>query len=101
MSEGGQQPSNLDLYLDGLLAGPELRAFEEQLARDPQLAAQVEAQRRIDDSLQRVMAAPPAPKAAGARTRTRRPSAASARGSCGSGRPCARSGVCRRRPRPD
>ena len=73
MSEGGQQPSNLDLYLDGLLAGPELRAFEEQLARDPQLAAQVEAQRRIDDSLRRVMAAPPAPKV-GAETYSIRPS---------------------------
>src|SRR5206468_4208427 len=39
MSDGGQKPSNLDLYLDGLLAGEELRAFEEQMVRDPQLRA--------------------------------------------------------------
>jgi hypothetical protein len=64
MSGGGQKPSNLDLYLDGLLAGEQLRAFEEQLARDPQLAAAVEAQRRIDSSLRRVMVAPSAPSVA-------------------------------------
>ncbi len=61
MSDGGQMPSNLDLYLDGQLTGAELRAFEEQLARDPQLAAVVEAQRQIDSSLRRVMVAPAAP----------------------------------------
>ncbi len=61
MSEGGQMPTNLDRYLDGLLSGAELAAFQEQLSRDPQLAAQVEAQRRIDDSLRRVMVAPSAP----------------------------------------
>jgi len=61
MTDGGQVPSNLDLYLDGLLSGPELAAFQEQMQRDPQLAAQVEAQRRIDESLRRVMVAPIAP----------------------------------------
>jgi len=61
MSDGGQVPSNLDRYCDGLLAEDELRAFEEQLARDPQLRAQVEAQRQIDASLRRVMVAPIAP----------------------------------------
>ena len=61
MSEGGQKPSNLDLYLDGLLSGAELAAFEEQLKRDPPLAAQVQAQRHIDDSLRRVMIAPETP----------------------------------------
>lgn len=54
-------PTNLDRYLDGLLAGSELRAFEEQMLRDPVLAAQVAAQRRIDESLCRVMKAPRAP----------------------------------------
>ncbi|HEV8606735.1 MAG TPA: hypothetical protein VGQ99_15275 [Tepidisphaeraceae bacterium] len=61
MTDGGQRPSNLDLYCDGLLAGDELRAFEEQLARDPQLRAQVDAQRKIDASLRRVLVAPAAP----------------------------------------
>src|SRR4051812_29660732 len=61
MSDGGQEPSNLDLYCDGLLAGDQLRAFEEQMARDPHLAAQVAAQRQIDDSLKRVMVAPSTP----------------------------------------
>jgi len=64
VSGGGQEPSNLDLYLDGRLAGEQLRAFEEQLVRDPQLAAAVEAQRRIDSSLRRVMVAPAAPSVA-------------------------------------
>ena len=63
MTDGGQEPSNLDLYLDGLLSGAELAAFEEQMKRDPALAAQVDAQRRIDDSLRRVMIAPQAPSA--------------------------------------
>jgi hypothetical protein len=61
MTDGGQKPSNLDLYCDGLLAGAELRAFEEQMASDPQLRAQVEAQKQIDDSLRRVLVAPEAP----------------------------------------
>jgi hypothetical protein len=61
MTDGGQMPSNIDLYCDGLLAGGELRAFEEQMARDPQLRAQVEAQRKIDASLRRVLVAPAAP----------------------------------------
>jgi hypothetical protein len=62
MTPGGQQPSNLDLYVDGLLSGPELAAFEAQMQRDPQLAAAVQAQRRIDDSLRRIMVAPSAPE---------------------------------------
>ena len=61
MSDGGHVPSNLDLYCDGLLAGAELRAFEEQMSRDPQLRAQVEAQHRIDASMRRVLIAPSAP----------------------------------------
>src|SRR5438034_1831786 len=61
MSDGGQKPANLDPYLDGLLAGAELRAFEEQMVRDPQLRAMVSAQRQIDSSLRRVMVAPSAP----------------------------------------
>jgi len=65
MSDGGQMPTNLDRYLDGLLADAELRAFEEQMVRDPQLAAQVEAQRQIDESLRRVMLAPSAPAVPG------------------------------------
>jgi hypothetical protein len=65
MSDGGQAPSNLDLYLDGLLSGAELASFEEQIKRDPQLAAQVQAQRRIDESLRRVLVAPSAPPAPG------------------------------------
>jgi hypothetical protein len=61
MSDGGQEPSNLDLYCDGQLAGDQLRAFEEQMSRDPQLRAQVESQQRIDASLRRTMVAPSAP----------------------------------------
>jgi hypothetical protein len=58
MSDGGRVPSNLDLYCDGLLTGAELRAFEEQMSRDPQLRAQVEAQHRIDASMRRTLIAP-------------------------------------------
>ncbi|HEV8378415.1 MAG TPA: hypothetical protein VGP99_06160 [Tepidisphaeraceae bacterium] len=72
MSDGGQEPSNFDRYLDDLMDGAELRAFEEQMSRDPQLRAQVEAQRQIDDSLRRVLVVP-APQAV--------PSAASSRAS--------------------
>jgi hypothetical protein len=64
MTGGGQEPSNLDLYLDGLLSGAELAAFEEQMKRDPALAAQVDSQRRINDSLRRVMMPPESPEAA-------------------------------------
>lgn len=34
-------------YVDGELAGPDLAAFEAELARDPTLSAEVEAQRRL------------------------------------------------------
>ena len=61
MSDGGHVPSNLDLYCDGLLTGAELRAFEEQMSRDPQLRAQVEAQHRIDASMRSALIAPSAP----------------------------------------
>src|SRR5258706_12358697 len=61
MIDGGQKPSNLELYLDGRVAVAELRAFEEQMSRDPQLRAMVSAQGQIDSSLRRVMAAPSAP----------------------------------------
>lgn len=53
-----QVPSRLDLYLDGLLDPQEAAAFEQAMASDPALAAQVELQRRIDASLSRAFAYP-------------------------------------------
>jgi hypothetical protein len=44
----------LDDYLDGLLQGDELAAFERALASNPILKAQVNAQRSINDSLSRL-----------------------------------------------
>ncbi len=43
----------LDLFLDGLLEGEALRAFEEQLGRSPELREQVELQGRVDASMAR------------------------------------------------
>src|SRR3712207_2454426 len=48
----------LDLYLDGMLTGPERAAFERSVAADPTLRAAVEAQSRIDQSLGRAFAPP-------------------------------------------
>ena len=52
----------LDAYLDGMLSGPELAAFEQDLRNDAALRAAVEQQRRIDHSLRSLMKAtcPPA-----------------------------------------
>jgi hypothetical protein len=58
MTHGGHEPSNLDRYLDGLLADSELRSFEEQMSHDPQLRAQVEGQHQINASLRRTLVAP-------------------------------------------
>jgi hypothetical protein len=58
MNSGGQEPSKLDLYIDGMLPADQRRAFEEEMERQPQVRAQLEAQRRIDDSLKRTMVAP-------------------------------------------
>src|SRR5688572_8401663 len=58
MNSGGHDPSKFELYCDGLLPPSEARAFEEQLARDPQLRAAVDAQRRIDSSIHRTSVAP-------------------------------------------
>lgn len=41
----------LDLYLDGLMTDDERRAFEREVAADPALQAQVQAQRDIDSAL--------------------------------------------------
>ena len=46
----------LDAYLDGMLVGAELTAFEQMLRMDAELRAAVEQQRRIDRSLRRLMA---------------------------------------------
>ena len=62
MSGGGRfEPSKLDLYLDGLLEGPERVAFEAELKRNPSLRAQVALQRQIDSGLRQVFVAPLAP----------------------------------------
>jgi len=44
----------LERYLDGCLSEPEQTAFEERLAEDPALAAQVELQHALDASLRNV-----------------------------------------------
>ena len=48
----------LDLYLDGLLVGEELEAFERRLLDDPILRVQVAAQRAINGSLLRLFSPP-------------------------------------------
>jgi len=58
MTPAGHEPSQLDLYLDGLLPDDQRRAFEEQIAHDPNLRAQLDAQRRLDASLRRTLVAP-------------------------------------------
>src|SRR5262245_37467503 len=50
-ASGGGGGASLDAYLDGQLAGPARDAFEARLARDPQLAEGVEAQRKLDRAL--------------------------------------------------
>ncbi len=50
--------AQLDAYLDGQLEEAELRAFEQQLARHEGLRIQVERQRALDDSLQRLFPIP-------------------------------------------
>lgn len=49
-------PDALDAYLDGLLEGEELSAFENRLEQDPKLREQVDRQRHIDKSLKRIYA---------------------------------------------
>lgn len=51
-------PDLLDAYLDGLLEGPDLAAFEATLAADPALRAEVDLQRRIDAILRNSFAPP-------------------------------------------
>src|SRR4051812_19803603 len=58
MMPTGHEPSQLDLYLDGLLPDDQRRAFEEEIGRDPNLRAQLDAQRRLDASLRRTLIAP-------------------------------------------
>src|SRR5690606_11168224 len=47
-------PDRLAAYPDGLLTGEDLRAFERELANDPALRAEVDTQRSIDTSLNRL-----------------------------------------------
>jgi len=49
----------LDAYLDGRLEGGELARFEMAMANDPSLITQLEAARRIDQSLRRIAPALP------------------------------------------
>jgi hypothetical protein len=67
MSDGGpNEPSNLiDRYLDGLLSEAERSAFEQRLAIEPELRAQVELQARINGSLSRSFVIPAAEQVMG------------------------------------
>lgn len=52
----------IDLYVDNLLTGEDLAHFESRLAADPALRAEVDLQKRINQSFQRVYEpTPPAP----------------------------------------
>src|SRR5262245_63712050 len=51
---GSDPGGQLEAYLDGLLEGEALSAFEQAVASSPALRAQVEAQRKIDASLERL-----------------------------------------------
>lgn len=50
----------IEQYLDGQLAGERLAAFEARLRAEPDLAAEVQRQREIEDSMRRRMALPSA-----------------------------------------
>lgn len=53
MTHGPGHHERLERYLDGLLEGAELAAFERELAASPQLSALVDTQRRLDEALRR------------------------------------------------
>lgn len=48
---GRMADPRIDMYLDGLLSGPELQAFESELAGSPELRRQMDLQERIDGGL--------------------------------------------------
>lgn len=54
-TSGGAIESRLDEYLDGLLAGEELVAFERALAGSPELRAEVDLHREVEASIRRSM----------------------------------------------
>jgi hypothetical protein len=58
MSEHDHWTSQLELYLDGMLAGESLRAFKRRLNEDDQLQAALKQQRRINAALRQRLAAP-------------------------------------------
>jgi hypothetical protein len=60
---GPEAADAVDLYLDGLLPPAEASRFEARLALDPELAAIVATQRRLDGTLRSAFAPPPAPLA--------------------------------------
>ncbi|MCX5688905.1 MAG: hypothetical protein NTV94_03805 [Planctomycetota bacterium] len=47
------KPSQADLYLDGLMTAEQAALFERELANNPALSAEVDLQRRIDQSIAR------------------------------------------------
>lgn len=49
-------PELFEAFLDGRLTGPDAATIEEAIRRDPELAAEADAQRRINDSLRRQFA---------------------------------------------
>jgi hypothetical protein len=51
-------PTQVDLYLDGLMTAEQAATFERQMEADPALAAQVKLQREIDQSLSRQFSYP-------------------------------------------
>lgn len=67
-------------YLDGALARPDREAFEQEMLRRPELRAEVERQRRIDDALKRLFEPPPASRFLERLNAVRGPSAATAGG---------------------
>ena len=49
-------PETFEAYLDGRLSGAEALAVEDAIRLDPELAAEAEAQRQINESLRRQFA---------------------------------------------
>jgi hypothetical protein len=56
---GAGGDAGLDAYLDGIMPPEQRAAFEQRLARDPALAADLAAQKRIDGALASIFAVPP------------------------------------------
>ena len=62
VSSDDNMNQRLEAYLDGQLAGKERKQFEQSAKAHPELSEQIELQKKIDESLQRMFAPPDSPR---------------------------------------